>query len=471
MESPSQVLTSNPEQVTKDSTLRAAWTKVSEPGQANEGIMPDVTQVQTGPVAKTETESASQVLAADLKQVTQVRPEQITKDSTPRAASMKASEPGQTTEGTESSSDGSPIEAARQDSSLAGQSPDVAQVQTAPTAKTETKNASEVLTANPEQASLEEIAKDSTFQQDSQWAPQTKSTSEAASQLKQPVKAVDAAAVPAKPFALETSVSPAIVPADISQLQPEVSGQRVQQAKAQGGATNSAASSGDASPASAAAIVSEAPSVKSSVVASGSAVKQAAGSVSPSAGGVAAGAFHSVAAQILANADAAPAASPSDQAVPAASQGVDASLAGQIALAVASVGPGGLGHQMVIQLTPPELGRVRLTLESRGDQIRGVLRVDDPATLSQLRAESPALLHRLSESGLDVRQMDIVPSHQGSGQSQPFGQGQDGQTARQQQSSPWRSVSTAPALQTTFNQATPADDAQYVGTGSINTLV
>jgi hypothetical protein len=112
-----------------------------------------------------------------------------------------------------------------------------------------------------------------------------------------------------------------------------------------------------------------------------------------------------------------------------------------------------------------------LTLESKDDQIRGVLRVDDPGTLSQLRQEVPTLLHRLSESGLDVRQMDIVPSHPGSAQSQTFSQQQDGQTARQQQSSPWRNVSTASASQATFNQATPSEDVQYVGGGSINTLV
>jgi len=293
-------------------------------------------------------------------------------------------------------------------------------------------------------------------------------------QPKPRVEAVAAAAAWAKPVAaaLETPVSSADVATNASQVPqvPQVSGQRGQQVKAQGGTTSSATPSQDVSSASAATAVSEAPSVKSSVVASSGAAKQTAGSATLSAG-VSGGDFSSVAAQVAANAGAAPvAAAPSDQAAAAANQ-TDSSPVGQIARAVSSAGPDGAGHQMVIQLTPPELGRVRLTLESRGDQIRGVLRVDDPGTLWQFRQESPALLHRLSESGLDVRQMDILPSQQGSGQSQPFSQQQDGQAARQQQSSPWRDAASSAAPRATFSQATPVEDVQYVGTGSINTLV
>lgn len=308
----------------------------------------------------------------------------------------------------------------------------------------------------------------------SQQAVQADSSQQAAVQLKPPIQTVDVAQAQAKPAAAQTPVTSAKALTDVSEVQQvsEDSDRPVQQAKPQVGTDNSASPSGGATTVSAATVVSEAPSVKSSVVGSGGGNKQAGLSAPPSSTVVSTGTFQAAAAQALANSNVAQAVAAG--ASPAASTAGDptsSSLSGQIAHAVASVGPAGLGHQMVIQLTPPELGRVRLTLESKDDQIRGVLRVDDPGTLSQLRQEVPTLLHRLSESGLDVRQMDVVSSHQGSTQSQTFSQQQDGQAARQQQSSPWRSASPAAVSQTTFSQAAPSEDTQYVGGGSINTLV
>jgi flagellar hook-length control protein FliK len=347
----------------------------------------------------------------------------------------------------------------------------------ASTAKTETKTTTQALAAGPAQVTSGQAKKNSAPQQTtqqpaSQQATQTESPQPAAVQSKPSADAANVAPVQAKSVAQETPVTSAKAVTDVSEVQQvsEASGPRVRQAEAQPGADDSSSPSVDATSASAATIVSEAPSVKSSVVATGGASKQAAVPVAASSVGVSAGAFHAAATQALANSDAAQAAAGSGPAVPASGDNTSSSLTGQIAHAVASAGADGVGHQMVIQLNPPELGRVRLTLESKDDQIRGVLRVDDPGTLTQLRQEVPTLLHRLSENGLDVRQMDVVSSHQGSAQSQTFGQGQDGQTARQQQSSPWRSVSTAPASPATFSQATPADGVQYVGGGSINTL-
>ena len=387
---------------------------------------------------------------------------------------------------TPTSSDGGSIQAVTASSNPVGKLLGDVQTQTAPAAKiskAETTNRAEVLTADSEQTKPTQIAKDSvpqqapqqTIQQVPDEVLQAEMPQQAQVQLKPAVDVVDATAAQAKPVASETPALWAKAVTNVSEVQqaPQASGQRVQQGKAQvqPEATNSTATPQGVPSVVVPTAVVEAPSVKSSVVASSGAPKQAAMSVLPSAGVVSGNAFHAVAAQVLANTDAAQvSAAPSAAVAATGSHAMDSSVAGQIARAVASVGPGGLGHQMVIQLNPPELGRVHLTLESRGDQIRGVLRVDDPGTLTQLRQESPSLVHRLSENGLDVRQMDIVPSHQGADQSQAFGQGQDGQAARQQQSSPWRDASPSGSSQATFNQTTPLEDVQYVGTGSINTL-
>jgi flagellar hook-length control protein FliK len=481
-----------------------------------------VTQYQAAPAVKTATQSQSEALTADS---VQTRSEQAAQDSAVRQASQQTVQPApvhalhaqsfqpagsqskQPVETVNAAAvQAKPVASATADPSakvvtavsesqplpkVSGQTAQQTKAQAATdyslplsqgaarvsTAKTETKTSTQASATNAEQVTPGQTKKDSAPQQTisqpaSQQAPQAQSPQPAAVQWKPPVQAADVAPSQAKSVAQETPVTSAKAMTDVSQEQQvsDVSGQRTQQAKGQPGEDDSESSSGGV--ASAAMIVSEAPSVKSSVVASGGASKQAALSVTASSAGVSAGAFHAAATQALANSDAAQAAAGSGPAVPAAADQTSSSLTGQIAQAVASVGPSGLGHQMVIQLNPPELGRVRLTLESRDDQIRGVLRVDDPGTLTQLRQEVPTLLHRLSENGLDVRQMDVVSSHQGSAQSQTFGQGQDGQTARQQQSSPWRSASPATVSQTTlFNQATPAEDAQYVGGGSINTLV
>jgi flagellar hook-length control protein FliK len=252
---------------------------------------------------------------------------------------------------------------------------------------------------------------------------------------------------------------------------PQAAQPKLQPDKTRAATVNSQSALPNSNLAQAATVVSEIPSLRLDSVVPGNTIKSVA-SVSAASVDVAAGAFQAAAAQAVVSADAAVVITAT--AAPSAmvdGRQVDSSLSGQIARAVASIGLTANGHQVVIQLNPPELGRVHLTLESRDDQIRGVLRVDDPGTLAQLRQETPGLLHRLSENGLDVRQLDIVSAGQASSQPHPFGQGQDGQAARQQQSSPWQDASSHTPHAPAFNEAGVAEDGQYVGNDSINTWV
>jgi flagellar hook-length control protein FliK len=124
----------------------------------------------------------------------------------------------------------------------------------------------------------------------------------------------------------------------------------------------------------------------------------------------------------------------------------DADVLGQIAKALEADKPSP-GQQMVIQLDPPELGRVRVVLQARGDQIRGILKADDPETFAQLRRETHALVQTLCRQGLDVRSIDVLPTQQAQWQlqQQSYSQAQDGWGGRQQSSpqqdspTPWAS--------------------------------
>jgi len=71
------------------------------------------------------------------------------------------------------------------------------------------------------------------------------------------------------------------------------------------------------------------------------------------------------------------------------------------------------GEQIVVRLNPPELGRVRLTLRAEGQELRGLLEVDNSRTLMELQREAPALADRLAEGGVELRRLDIQLSDQG----------------------------------------------------------
>jgi len=85
-------------------------------------------------------------------------------------------------------------------------------------------------------------------------------------------------------------------------------------------------------------------------------------------------------------------------------------------------------REIVVRLHPPELGRVRITLESKDGAIRGVVRVDSPDTLEKLQQEAGPLLGRLQADGVNVRRLDVLlnPDQPGGEHGHPgaFAQGE-----------------------------------------------
>lgn len=85
-------------------------------------------------------------------------------------------------------------------------------------------------------------------------------------------------------------------------------------------------------------------------------------------------------------------------------------------------------RQVVVRLDPPELGSVTLKLESRGGELRAVVEVDNARTLAEIQKETPALVQRLTDGGIQVRSLDLVMTggSPDSSQSQMFWQDRQG---------------------------------------------
>ncbi len=112
---------------------------------------------------------------------------------------------------------------------------------------------------------------------------------------------------------------------------------------------------------------------------------------------------------------------------PASAAGA-APLADQIADSV-TLAAGRTGQTIVVRLNPPELGRVRLSLQADGNEIRATLEVENTHTLGALQRETPALIQRLSDSGIQLRRMDLNLTQQDAGSDDSASLPGDGQDA------------------------------------------
>jgi flagellar hook-length control protein FliK len=72
-------------------------------------------------------------------------------------------------------------------------------------------------------------------------------------------------------------------------------------------------------------------------------------------------------------------------------------------------------RQLVVRLSPPDLGDVRVTLRTSGNQIQGVLEAENPETFRRLEREASSLVSRLQDSGFQVQRLDVTLSRQDSG--------------------------------------------------------
>jgi len=118
------------------------------------------------------------------------------------------------------------------------------------------------------------------------------------------------------------------------------------------------------------------------------------------------------------------------------------------------------GRQVTVHLNPPELGRVRIVLESEGDSVRGTVRVDVPETLAKLQQEAAPLMQRLQAEGIDLKRLDVMLN-----QEQPGGQaGQDAAFA-QGRSDPdaWLPGQPGEAAASAEGDAADADGTETAG--------
>jgi len=118
------------------------------------------------------------------------------------------------------------------------------------------------------------------------------------------------------------------------------------------------------------------------------------------------------------------------QSAAAASDGTQ--VVDQIASRLSSVGAGE-GRQVTIELNPPELGKVQATFQSDGGGVRCLVVVSNPQTLDLVHHEKAALIERLADSGVQLKQIEISLGHSSSSGSFGSGSGpaQDGSFARQ----------------------------------------
>ncbi|MFP4433775.1 MAG: flagellar hook-length control protein FliK [Phycisphaerae bacterium] len=116
----------------------------------------------------------------------------------------------------------------------------------------------------------------------------------------------------------------------------------------------------------------------------------------------------------------------------------------------------GAGDSMVIRLDPPELGRVRISLEMDSDGLRAQIRTDNAQTLGDLQREAQTLITRLTEAGIQVRRVDIQPTEQNG--ERPMHDPADGQA--QQGANPQEAQDHSGGAQGRDGQADTGDNGQ-----------
>ncbi|MBM4017749.1 MAG: hypothetical protein FJ288_05380 [Planctomycetes bacterium] len=116
----------------------------------------------------------------------------------------------------------------------------------------------------------------------------------------------------------------------------------------------------------------------------------------------------------------------------AARQAEAAPVADQVAAAIRASGLRSQ-PQVVVRLSPPELGKVRVTLRASGAGVRAVMEADNPETVRRLEQEGAALASRLEDAGVPLRRLDVVLARQ---DARPDGEGTAGQPDRRSDGRP-----------------------------------
>jgi flagellar hook-length control protein FliK len=121
-------------------------------------------------------------------------------------------------------------------------------------------------------------------------------------------------------------------------------------------------------------------------------------------------------------------------------------------------------RQLVVRLSPPELGKVRITLRTSGNQIHGVLEAENPETFKRLERETVGLVSRLQDAGLQVQRLDVTLTHQDGGPMSENPMARDGRHDQSQGGAEPHTVRTTPEEH--LAAVEPASQAEAIPPGS-----
>lgn len=151
-----------------------------------------------------------------------------------------------------------------------------------------------------------------------------------------------------------------------------------------------------------------------------------------------------------------------------ASPGEDVSLVDQLADGLVA---GKVGQKIIVRLDPPELGAVRASFEARGDSVRCVLRVENPQILEQVQREASALVERLIDSGVNLRQVSVEMGSSSTGQQAPQGWNAPGEGSGGQQGQQGEQRGYSWNQKPTSNEAEAHQHHAGVGEGLLNVWI
>lgn len=107
-------------------------------------------------------------------------------------------------------------------------------------------------------------------------------------------------------------------------------------------------------------------------------------------------------------------------------------IAGQLPL------DGTMPGLITIHLNPPELGRLQLTFENDSNGgVAAVIRAENPDTLAQLRQEMPSVMEKISETGVNLKRVEVTLSGQQGNATDSAGREGMWQQARQEHPLRW----------------------------------